>query len=415
MHSIVHREGEKMAVTSITGQATPTVKTCGISGANGISSSTTVTRLSSTTISNVSSATIRTTPSTTQTVNSSKTSSVKYSSATISSSTTIASSTISSKTASTTASAISSSTTSRVASTTISSSTTVSSTTSASTTSSTTNTSMVNSSSTTISSVSSNTPTTVTIKMYSSATPEGKYVTIEIPVEHKTDDRTDDAKEMIKDRLNELNNENIELGVSYSLGEMPVYLGGSFVKFSSEIELHENDKNAIVSYSSEIDASVDELTDFFTDEMSLEFFEGGTLSFSEKTMTMCLEKDGYSLEVDMVSFSQYKLDVTVSKSTELGDTATITNSINIVKDIDKPEDTNIFEEAWNSVCEGVGNAVEWVVDNVKEIGIAIGTTIMAGEALSAVAAGASSGPVAATAMLAVVIYKLYEDSNQEVQ
>lgn len=404
-----------MAVTSIKGQSTPAVKTCGISGANGISSSATILKTTSSTTSNVSSATIKTTPSTTQTTNSSKTSSVKYSSATISSSTTS-----SSKTASTTSNAKTGSTTSKTSSSAISSSTTVanknvSSTTSNKKTSSTTSKASSTTSSTTISSVSSTTTRTITIKMYSSATPEGKDVTIEVPVEHETDDRTDDAREMIKDRLSELGNKNVEVGISYSLGELPLYLGDAFVKFSSEIEFHENDEDAFVSYSSEIDASVTEITDFYTDEISVEFFKGGTISFTGKTMTMCLEKDGYSMEIDVAALMQYRLDVTVSKSIELGDTATLTNSINFVKDIDRPDNKSALEEAWDSICEGVDIATEWVKDNEDEIMAVVNTVGTVALTAGCIIAGSPTAAVGAATMFGVSIYNVYEEYQKEVQ
>ena len=276
------------------------------------------------------------------------------------------------------------------------------------------------SSSTTASGVySSTTPTgvkNVTIQTYSSATPQGKEVIVQTQEKGVVDTRVDDAKEMIIDRLKEFVSDKVQLGVSYNLVEVPLFLGNGFAKFSADVEFHECDDDTIASVCAEIDPSVTELENLFEQELSIEFFKGASLSLGKENFAICLEKDGLSVEVNLAEIKNRKLSMTASKSIEIGEQATLTLSLEVEKTIPESNDTNDDENGiWDDVCEfaeeqivriGENNSavLEWGAENWKEIAITIGAIV-----LTAVGApiAATAGTALGTASLATLISGLF--------
>ena len=456
-----------MAVRSITGQSS-SVTLYNTSKVSGVSSSTTTAaaKTSSTTTRNVAKTTVRTTSSTTQKKNSNATSTVKYSSSKgISSSTTVASKSVSSSTtsksisSSTTSKSISSSTTSKLISSSTTSKSISSSTTSKSISSSTTSKSISSSttiagktSSTTASDMySSSTPTgvkNVTIQMYSSATPQGKEVVVQTQEKGVVDTRVNDAKEMIVDRLKEFVDDKVQLGISYNLVEIPVFLNCGFAKFAADIEFHECDDDTIASICAEIDPSVKELEEMFQQEISMEFFEGCSLSLGKENFSVCFEKDDVSIEIDLAEIKNRKLAMSVSKSVEIGEQATLNFSLEVEMII--PERNGSNDDEGNGILNGIrdfaeeqivrigetNNAViEWGKEQVVRIGetnnatfewtrenalpilattiVAIGMFTLGGP--TTLAAGASVATATAVASATTFIYNLFADKPEEIK
>ena len=402
--------GINMAVTIVNGQATSSINIYGTTTTNKVISSATPTAISSSiTVTNkVASTTSYTTPSTTQKVNSSSTSKVSYTATSISSSTMVSNAVSSSTTVS---NAVSSSTTVSNA---VSSSTTVSNAISSSTT-------VSNAVSSSTMYVSSSTP--IHNMISSSTTVSGmnymddKEGTIAYMVDTYTDNYEQDHTNYV------------DVGATYKLGEYTFQGIGASLTFSSEIMFHTNPEEASLELSLDMETAFKELSKMVDEEefpsvtdMVFDLFGGAQASLeSDGTTHIKIGNGEYEYDLNMSSLLAGKFEFTISKSTEIDNSAILTNSVTIEKYFSgepfpepitptEPELSFVesvakaFGDAWDTASDGAKQVVNWIGDHSEEIVTVAGTTsLLTAAGIAIYMTGGAATPAVASMLGSVVI------------